>query len=399
MTTLGTLALIVACGLAGPLLAGASGNVVPLVVGEIGAGVIFGVSGLGAIDPTQPTLVLLGDVGFATLMFTVGMHLPIADPRLRSALGHGARAAALGIVVAIPAGLGAAAIAGTSHAALFAVILASSSAAVALPILSEHGLTSGSMLPLVAQITVADVVAVIAVPFALEPDRAGSVLLGSLAVVAATLAFFVALRLLWRVGFYRRMRASSKERGWALDLQIAIAALLGLAWLAVETGTSILIAGFGAGIVVAAIGGPERLSLEVRGVAQGFLVPLFFVLLGARLNVRALFTDPSNLAIAASLFVLNLAVHVAAARATRQRAAAGLVATAQLGVPAAVVALGLAKGILNPGQGAAVIVAALASVGACAAGAALLARRPAATSRRDPVAAGPQPSSNATSSS
>jgi Kef-type K+ transport system membrane component KefB len=379
MTSLGPLALVVACGLAGPFLAGASRDFVPVVVGEIAAGVVIGVSGFDAIDPTQPVFEVLGAVGFAALMFEVGMRLPLHDRRLRAALGRGAISAAAGAVAAVPAGLAAAAIAGTGHGALFAVILASSSAAVALPILSERGLISPKTLPLVAWITIADIAAVIAVPFVVQPDRAGKVALGSLAVVAATLALFGAIRLAQRFDWYWWLRRQSKERGWALDLQIALAALIGLAWLAQDTGTSILIAGFGTGVVVSVIGGPERLSLEVRGVATGFLVPLFFVLLGAKLNVRDLFSDPSNLALAGSLAVLNVGVHLGAAALTRQRLVGGLVATAELGVPAAVVALGLTENVIDPGQAAAIVTAALVSVAVCAIGATVLEHRSGST--------------------
>jgi len=55
--------------------------------------------------------------------------------------------------------------------------------------------------------------------------------------------------------------------------------------------------------------------------------------------------------------------------------AAGMLATAQMGVPAAVATLGLAAGVLDPGQAAAVLAAVLGSLALCAAGAALLARR------------------------
>jgi Kef-type K+ transport system membrane component KefB len=374
VTGIGTLALIVACGLAGPLLAGATGALIPVVVGEILAGVVVGTTGFGVVDASDPTLELFGAVGFAALMFTVGMSVPLRDRRLRRALGRGALAAAIGAAAAVPAALAAAAIAGGGDAALYAVILASSSAAVAVPILSDHGLIGGPGLTLVAQITIADIAAVVAVPFALQPNRALHVILGSLAVVAGTLAFFGALRLVQGVAWYRRLRALSKQRGWALDLQVALAVLIALAWLATETGTSILLAGFGAGLVMAWVGGPQRLGLEVRGVAQGFLIPVFFVLLGARLNVRALAIHPGDLSLALSLIVLNVAVHGLAALGSRQRLAAGLVSAAQLGVPAAVVALGLEQGVVTPGQGAAIVVAALLSVGACATGAALLAR-------------------------
>ncbi len=40
--------------------------------------------------------------------------------------------------------------------------------------------------------------------------------------------------------------------------------------------------------MVASIGGPKRLSNEVLGIAGGFFIPLFFVVLGARLDLRGL---------------------------------------------------------------------------------------------------------------
>jgi len=51
-----------------------------------------------------------------------------------------------------------------------------------------------------------------------------------------------------------------------------------------------------------------------------------------------------------------------------------LVVSAQLGVPVAIVKLGLANGVLRAGEGGAIIVAALASLGICALGAALAQR-------------------------
>ena len=150
--------------------------------------------------------------------------------------------------------------------------------------------------------------------------------------------------------------------------------LFGLAWIAQQSGTSVLLGGFGMGLVVAAIGGPKRLSTQVRGVAEGFFVPLFFVVLGARLDVTALVDQPDLLLVTAALIVLNLVIHALAARATRQPLSAGLIATAQLGVPAAVVQIGLQEHVLTPALGAAITLAALATLGLCALGTNLLAR-------------------------
>jgi Kef-type K+ transport system membrane component KefB len=137
----------------------------------------------------------------------------------------------------------------------------------------------------------------------------------------------------------------------------------------------VLLGGFAIGLVVAAIGGPKRLSTQVRGIAEGFFVPLFFVVLGARLDVRALVGHPDLLLVAGLLIVLNVAIHAVAALVTRQPAAAGLIATAQLGVPAAVVQIGLQEHVITPALGAAVTTAALATLALCALGTDLLARR------------------------
>lgn len=65
-------------------------------------------------------------------------------------------------------------------------------------------------------------------------------------------------------------------------------------------------------------------------------------------------------------------VHLLVALATPQRPAAGLLANAQLGVPSAVVALGLSERVPTSIQAAAIIAAAPISLAAYAVGAALL---------------------------
>ena len=56
----------------------------------------------GDRDPTKSDLALLYDLGFATLMFTVGMQVPLHDERMRGALGRGAAA----VLAAIPLAFG-----------------------------------------------------------------------------------------------------------------------------------------------------------------------------------------------------------------------------------------------------------------------------------------------------
>jgi Kef-type K+ transport system membrane component KefB len=361
----GTLLVIVLAGIGGPLLGLSERHFVPVMIGEVLAGVLVGDTGLRAIEPSGATLTFLAQVGFAMLMLTAGMHLPLRDRRLFASLRGGALLALCVGVLAVPAGFGAAALAGTAHAAIYAVVLASGSAAVLLPALQETGASGPAVLRVMAQVTIADVVTIVSVPIVLQPGRTAHALLGGALVVVTVAALFALAKRLAGHAWVDRVRRLSKQRRWALDLRVSLLVLFLLAWIAQKSGTSVLIAGFAAGVIVALVGGPKRLSTQVRGIADGFFVPLYFVLLGAQLDLRGLFSHPSMLALAAALAVLNVAIHLVASMLGRLPSSAGLTASAQLGVPAAVASLGIADGVLSPQIAAAIVASSLVSLGVC----------------------------------
>ena len=374
--TFGVLALIVLAGLAGPLLAFGRRSLVPVVVGEIFAGVVIGKSGFRWLDPAQPTTEFLAEVGFAMLMFAAGLSVPLRQPGLLSGLRRGALAAFVAALLAVPFGFLASFATSTHHAAIYALLLASGSAAVLLPAVQEHGLMDDRRaLTVMAQVTIADIAAIVSVPLVLRPGHAARAALGGLAVAACVVLLYGVTRLLSGRPWIGQVRRWSKKRAWALDLRLSLLVLFGLAWVAESVGTSVLIAGFGVGLMVAAIGGPKRLSRQVTGVANGFMIPIFFVVLGASIDLRSLVTQPILIALAALLAACNAAVHLGAAMLTRQSLGAGLAATAQLGVPAAVVAVGFHEHVITSGQGSAIVAAALVSLPMTAAGVTLLGRR------------------------
>ncbi len=95
--TVATLALISLIALAGPALATPSRWRVPVVVGELGAGVLFGPDVAGLLDPGNSTFAFLAEVGFALVMFVAGSHVPVRDSRLVAAIRAGTvRALAVG---------------------------------------------------------------------------------------------------------------------------------------------------------------------------------------------------------------------------------------------------------------------------------------------------------------
>lgn len=373
--TFATLVVIVLAGLGGPLLGLGEHRFVPVVIGEIVAGILVGPTVLEGVDPDNATVAFLGEIGFAMLMLTVGMHLPLREPRLAAALRRGAFLAAIVGVLAVPAGLLAAAVAGTGHALIYAVLLASGSAAVLLPAFEEADIGGAEVMTLMAQVTIADVVTILSVPIVLQPGRVGHAVLAGVLVTAAVLLLLAAARLLAGHDWVGRVRHLSKARHWALDLRLSLLVLFALAWLAQKGGTSVLIAGFGAGLMVAVIGGPKRLSTQMRGVADGFFIPLYFVVLGARLDLGGLVRHPAMLALAGALAALNVLIHLLAAALGRRPLVTGLAASAQLGVPAAVASIGLSEHVLSGEVATAIVAAAVVSLGVCTFGVERLVRR------------------------
>ena len=82
-----------------------------------------------------------------------------------------ARAAAVGLAAAVLA-LVVAAVFNTGHVALFAVLMASSSAAIVLPIVDSLGLTGPDVIQMLPQVAIADTACIVALPLAIDPAHA-----------------------------------------------------------------------------------------------------------------------------------------------------------------------------------------------------------------------------------
>jgi Kef-type K+ transport system membrane component KefB len=182
-------------------------------------------------------------------------------------------------------------------------------------------------------------------------------------VLATGAVFLLAMHGLRIRGFLARMHRLSRKRHLGLELRVQLIAVFALAGLAQQLDVSVMLAGFAAGLALASVGEPRRLARQLFAVTDGFLGPVFFVWLGASLDLRALAGHPRMIALAGALALGTLAVH-AAARLLGQPVHLAVLAAAQLGVPVAAVAIGTKAGLLRPGEGGAILAAALVSIGA-----------------------------------
>ncbi|WP_328362015.1 cation:proton antiporter [Mycobacterium sp. NBC_00419] len=369
-----TLALVAVVGMVGPLLASVPGLRIPVVIGELAAGLIIGRTGFGIVDAGDPTFRLLADIGFALVMFVVGTHVPIRDTTLRSSAGTAVLRAVLVGAVATGLGLGLAQVFHTGHAAVYAVLMASSSAALALPVIQSLGLAGPQVLGVTAQIAIADSASIVLLPLVIDPHRAISAALGAAVIGVCSVVLFVALSTLERRGLRKRLHRYSETNRIALELRISLIVLFALAALAASTHVSIMLAGFALGLVVKATGEPRRLARQLFGITEGFFSPLFFVWLGASLQVRELGDRPAYVLLGLALGVGAVLAHLTC-RLTGQPLALGALAAAQLGVPVAAATLGTQNHLLSPGEPSALMLGALLTIAVTSAAGVVAARR------------------------
>ena len=356
-----SLLVIIVAGLVGPLLASGRRPLIPAVIGELIAGIAIGRSGLGLIDATTPANALIYGLGFAMLMLVAGSHVDLRAPGLRTNVRAGVIAAGVVALLSVPVGLVIGAVLEPgAPALLFPVLLAGSSAAVAFPILEERGLLGPGVGLLLVWIPLADALTVLLMPLTLIgaakiPEALG----GDALIVAGTVAALWLGERVENSQFALTMRDRSQTRGWALQLRVTLLILVVLSLIATRTGGSTLLAGFGAGLVLARLREPTRLEVQLSGIAEGFFVPAFFVLIGSQLDLRALAGDPSAILLAVVMAGCALAIHLAASRVVARPSWSGfgLAAAAQLGLPAAAASLGLGTGALSPAVAAAIVLA------------------------------------------
>lgn len=359
------LALICAVAILGPLLSLGKMLRVPVVIGELAVGAVLGTTGFGVVDATDPTFDFLAQTGFALVMFVAGSHVPLRQTEMVRGLGLGSLRAVGIAAIAVPLGIGIASIFGTGHGALYAVLIASSSATIVMPSLGGVEVRNKSGLQMLAQLAIADALCIIAVPLVLDPAHVARSALGALAVIAVAGLFFLVLNWAERSGRQERIHRVSKTRSLAMELRITLALLFTLAAVATVMHVSVMLAGFTMGLAVAAVGEPRRVANQTFALTEGFLGPIFFVWLGASLDLRQLIADPAAIWLGIALGAAAILAHGLGAL-TRQPLSLAVSTAAQLGVPVGAAALGTTTGVLESGEATALLLGAVITIVAVA---------------------------------
>lgn len=277
----------------------------PAVLGELVAGVILGSSVIGLVDPRFDILHLLAEIGVVILLFEIGL-----ETDLRKLLRVGGAATMVALVgVVLPFALGYVVCRLLGHDNLVAVVagaaLTATSVGITARVLSDLGrLQEPESQIILGAAVLDDVIGLIILTVVAGLTKGQEVtFVGVVKVTGIAFGFLAATLVLGRLMVPPLFAALSRLDlpGSATMLSVMLA--FGLAWLASEFGSAVIIGAFAAGLLLS--GTPRAAEIE-RGVAHlgHFFVPLFFISVGAAVDVRVF--DPLDTANRGTLAVGGL---------------------------------------------------------------------------------------------
>jgi len=285
------LLLTLAVVLVGAKLGGTSAQRLgfPSVFGKLVVGLALGPALLGLLEPS-PALNAFGDLGIILLMFIAGLETDLAQMRRVGAAAF--LAASGGVALPMAAGVGLAFAFGMSAPEAFFIgtILTATSVGITAQTLTELGrLRSREGSAILAAAVIDDVMGVLVLSLVLAFDTGGDPL-GPVLRMSAFIPLAVVAGL-WAVPAVADRVLHIEERETRTAIIIAIALLY--AWAAQYFGGLAPITGaYLAGLLVArtAIGAHANDSLN--RIAYALFIPLFFVVVGLRMDASAFRSAP-----------------------------------------------------------------------------------------------------------
>jgi len=370
----GNLLVVAAVAVLAPLVIGFFSRLrIPAVVLEIIGGIIIGPSVLGWVHVDLPVQIL-ALFGLAFLLFLAGLEIDVH--RLRGRL---LRFAVLGYLVTLTLGYGAGAsftaAAWVSEPLLLAIALSATSLGLVVPVLKDAGQVGSEVgQSALAAASIADFAAIVLLSLFFSSSGGST---GSKVVVLGAFAGLVAVTGLVVSGAARSMRLGQvllRLQDTTAEIRVRFAVLLLVAFtaLAERFGLESILGAFLAGAIVALVdrdaASHPNFRTKLEAIGYGFLVPVFFVSSGVKLDLAGLLHSPSALVrvpvfLLALLLVRGLPALIGLrANGTRPTLALGLLQATSLPFIVTVTQIGVTLGKITPVTAAALVCAGLLSV-------------------------------------
>ncbi len=357
---------------------------IPIVVGEIVAGMIVGRSGFGWVVSDNGALDVLKELGFVLLMFLSGMEIDFrslrgTDPRQArhqsswSPLSLAVLNFTTTLLLAGTFAWGLKWIEATTDPWMMGLILSTTALGVVVPILKEVGLgqTLFGQTVLLATV-IADFVTMFLISILVAVISSG-LTAEILLVFLLFVAFFVAARFgsfLSRIEPLQRVIEELSHATAQIKVRAAFSTLLIFVVLAESLGIEIIVGAFLAGAIVSLLRTPEdrELSRQLEAIGFGFFIPIFFIMIGVDFNLPALLSSTGALFSVPLLLVAAITVKVIPAflfrlnHTWREALAAGILMCPRLSLIIAAAAIGRKLGVIDESVNAGIVLVAIVTV-------------------------------------
>lgn len=353
---------------------------IPVVVGEIIAGIVFGQSGFNLIH-SDVVLRVLSELGFAYLMFLSGLEIDFSGTRRekpgsvrRRLLTHpfvlGGVMFALSAGFSLLAGFGMTRYGLTKDPWIMAMILTTTSLGVVAPVLKERGLTENAFgQTILVSALLADFLTILFI---------GAYVLilgeGANARLLLVLVLFAAFVLVYRLGARFQQHAPTRRVMQVLStataqirVRAAFAIVLVFMGIANSLGVVNILGAFMAGVIIAMLSsrGSSVLREKLDAIGYGFFIPIFFIMVGVKFDLAALLASERSLLMvpvllgAAYLVKLLATLVMRFAFSWRETFAASALLSARLSFIVAVAEIGMQLGVISKAVDAAIILVAI----------------------------------------
>lgn len=365
---LGLLAVILVAARLGGALAQRLGQ--PAVLGEMLAGVLLGSSVLGWVDSQDEVITLLKELGVIILLFEIGLETDLR--KLLKVGGASLVVAVAGVVLPFVLGFVVCQALGLAQlpAIFIGAALTATSVGITARVLSDLGrLQDPEGQVILGAAILDDVIGLVILAVVSGMAQGNEISALGIAQTTAIAFGFLAITLvlgMWFVPWLDRLVRLFRLPGAPTILALVVA--LGLAWLADRVGSALIIGAFAAGLFQRAL--PQHEEIE-KGVANlgHFFVPIFFVAVGAAVDVKAFNPfDPaarSVLVLGGSLIVAAIIGKFAAGfapfwfRGNKPLIGVGMIPRGEVGLIFA--GMGLDSKVLDPGLFSAVALMVMAT--------------------------------------
>jgi Kef-type K+ transport system membrane component KefB len=356
---------------------------IPIVVGEIVAGMIVGRSGFGWVSHDNGALDLLKELGFVVLMFLSGMEIDFrslrgAEPRRGPRTHWSPLAIAIlnfgaTLLFACALAWGLLWVGATTDPWMMALILSTTALGVVVLILKEAGLSQTLFGQTILLATViADFVTMFLISVLVAIVSRG-LTAEILLVFLLFVAFFFAARFgsfLSRVQPVQRIIEELSHATAQIKVRAAFSTLLIFVVLAETLGIEIIVGAFLAGAIVALLRAPEdrELASQLEAIGFGFFIPIFFIMVGVDFNLPALLSSTAALLSVPLLLLAAVAVKIIPAlvfrlnHTWREALAAGILLCPRLSLIIATAAIGEKLGIIDESVNTGIVLVAIVTV-------------------------------------